>query len=254
MFNKKKSQIGLIITIPLFILILSTVIFIDRTSTPVKSSINKETVIVEETTGIPNIAEEFNKIVKKYNNTESDLSSKQNRINDYNTEEGYIDNSEESDETSETSIASYDTYTVQRVVDGDTFIIIENNEEVRVRMIGIDTPESVNSDMNKNCKYGKVASKYTTKLLSGKVVKIETDEKEYDVYGRKLAYVYLNNTFVNLDLVEKGYAISQDYKPNTKYSEKIREAQIKAQKKKIGMWSDKVTKKDCNLKEEYYIY
>ena len=147
-----------------------------------------------------------------------------------------------------------ETVKVERVVDGDTFIYIDNlGLEKRLRLIGVDTPESVNAIDSKNCKYGKTASQYTTKLLTGKTVDLEYDTTKKDMYQRDLAYVYLDGVMVNYDLVAKGYAVAKEYPPNTKYAELFKSAQIDAEKNCVGMWNNKVSNKDCNLKEENYI-
>lgn len=145
------------------------------------------------------------------------------------------------------------TYDVIRVVDGDTIVIDLDGTETKIRMIGVDTPESVHSDNSKNCQFGKISSDYTENLLSNQSVSLEYDAEKYDKYGRVLAYVYLDENMVNLDLVINGYAVAKEYEPNTKYAEVFTEAQIKAEKAKSGMWSDDVSDSDCNLKSEYYI-
>ena len=144
-------------------------------------------------------------------------------------------------------------YDVVRIVDGDTIIIDLSGENTKVRMIGIDTPESVHSDKSKNCQFGKTASDYTNNLLSGKKISIEYDEDKYDPYGRVLAYVYVDNNMVNYDLVANGYAVAKKYYPNTKYAEIFTQAQIEAEKSKRGMWNDNITNLECNLKSDYFI-
>ncbi len=106
-----------------------------------------------------------------------------------------------------------------RVVDGDTIIVIYNNEETRVRLIGIDTPESVHSDQSKNTTEGIIASEYTKKILQDvNKVGLEFDVEKLDIYNRLLAYVYLEDgTMLNSHLLEKGYAQIMTYPPNTKY-------------------------------------
>ncbi len=144
-------------------------------------------------------------------------------------------------------------YDVVRVVDGDTIIIDLDGENTKVRLIGIDTPESVHSDESKNCEFGKTASDYTKGLLSNKKISLEYDKDKYDPYGRLLAYVYLDDNMVNYDLVVNGYAVAKEYKPNTKYADVFTYAQIEAEKAKSGMWSENITYLDCNLKRDYYI-
>lgn len=162
-----------------------------------------------------------------------------------------LDNISES--TFNTSYIDTTEYKVTRVVDGDTLVVKINDEETKVRLIGIDTPESVHSDESKNCSFGKTASDYTKNLLSDESVTLEYDVEQYDTYGRLLAYVYLDDNMINYDLVLNGYAVAKEYPPNVKYADEFTEAQIEAEKSKSGMWSDNVSNSECNLKDQYFI-
>ncbi len=106
-----------------------------------------------------------------------------------------------------------------RVVDGDTIIVNYENENTRVRLIGINTPESVHQDESKNTQEGVIASDYVKELLSNvNVVGLEFDIEKYDQYDRILAYVYLEDgTMLNAHLLSEGYADIMTYKPNVKY-------------------------------------
>lgn len=108
-------------------------------------------------------------------------------------------------------------YKVIRVVDGDTIVIDYNGIEEKVRLIGVDTPESVHPDSSKNTEAGITASEYTKALLTDKSVSLEFDVQERDTYGRLLAYVYLDGKMVNKTLLEEGYANIATYPPNVKY-------------------------------------
>ncbi|MDX6556225.1 MAG: micrococcal nuclease [Miltoncostaeaceae bacterium] len=99
---------------------------------------------------------------------------------------------------------------VERVVDGDTLVARAGGERFRVRLLGIDTPESVAPDRPVEC-YGPEAARETARLLpSGTPVRLETDPTQYrvDYYGRLLAYVVpkAGGTPVNQRLVREGYA------------------------------------------------
>jgi len=109
------------------------------------------------------------------------------------------------------------TYKVIRVVDGDTFVVDFNGTEEKVRLIGIDTPESVHPDADRNSAAGVTASDYTKSLLTGKSVELEFDVQERDKYGRLLAYAYLDGYMLNKKLLEDGYAVVSTYPPNVKY-------------------------------------
>lgn len=126
---------------------------------------------------------------------------------------------------------------VERVVDGDTFEIMLNGNKEKVRLIGIDTPESVHPDKNKNSEEGKTASKYTKELIENKNVKLEFDVQQRDKYGRLLAYVYLEDgTMLNKKLLEDGYAKIATYPPNVKYVEEFKQIESKAREQEKGLW------------------
>lgn len=117
---------------------------------------------------------------------------------------------------------------VVRVVDGDTIVVKLNGEDEKVRLIGINTPESVHPDKSKNTQEGKKASDYTKELLEGQSVSLEFDTQERDKYGRLLAYVYLEDgTFFNEKLILDGYAELATYPPNVKYVDVFEAAQKK---------------------------
>lgn len=134
---------------------------------------------------------------------------------------------------SEASEVQLEAVTLIRVIDGDT-ILVKNSSaaELRIRMIGVDTPESVNPDENKNTEEGRAASKYTKSMLKeGSVYYLEYDEEKTDKYGRTLAYVwlrsdvtnnkdkeYIKENMYNAILLANGYATTLKIPPNTKYS------------------------------------
>ena len=101
----------------------------------------------------------------------------------------------------------YGAYDVVRVVDGDTLIVSVDGSECRIRMIGIDTPESVHPDASRNTEQGKAAAAYTTELLTGKQVYLEYDTDRTDDYGRTLAYVWLDGCMVEDLLLESGMVV-----------------------------------------------
>jgi len=125
---------------------------------------------------------------------------------------------------------------VVNVVDGDTFTLDSGKI---VRMIGMDTPETVAPGKPIQC-YGKEASKKTEELIEGKEVKLEKDVSETDRYNRLLRYVYVNDIFVNEYLVAEGYAKASSYPPDIKYQDRFTEAQRKAQEENKGLWNTSV--------------
>jgi micrococcal nuclease len=127
-------------------------------------------------------------------------------------------------------------YKVIKVTDGDTFDIEINGKTETVRMLLVDTPETVHP--NKPVQpFGKEASAFTTQLLLGKSVKLEADKEDKDQYGRLLRYVYIDGKSVQEQLLEKGYARVSIYEPNTKYVTKYQQIETEAKNKKIAVWS-----------------
>lgn len=124
-------------------------------------------------------------------------------------------------------------FKVARVVDGDT-IEIETGQ--KIRLIGIDTPETVKPNTPVQC-FGKEASNKTKELLEGKEIEVEKDVSETDRYGRLLRYVFLDDIFVNQYLVGEGYAYASTFPPDVKYESLFREAQRTAQEENKGLWS-----------------
>ncbi|MBR6689644.1 MAG: thermonuclease family protein [Clostridia bacterium] len=127
---------------------------------------------------------------------------------------------------------------VVRVVDGDTIVVDFNGKDEKVRLIGVDTPESVHADETKNTKEGILVSDYTKSKLTGKKVKLEFDVQERDKYGRLLAYVYIDGEMYNKHLLEIGYAKIATYPPNVKYVEDFKEIQKQARENKVGLWAE----------------
>lgn len=124
--------------------------------------------------------------------------------------------------------------TVRRVVDGDTFITEDNR---RVRLIGIDAPESVKPDTPPE-PFGVEASTYLEDLIEGEVVYMERDISETDPYNRLLRYIYLEDgTFVNELLLEEGYATHVVFKPDVAYREVFKQAEDRAKWEKRGLWA-----------------
>lgn len=115
--------------------------------------------------------------------------------------------------------SNQEDYTVTRVVDGDTIVVNIDNVETKVRLIGINCPESVAPDdyYTENSADGVSASDFTKAQLEGKQVTLEYDVEKTDCYGRTLAYVYLDGVMFNKTLMEKGYAVIDTFEPNVKY-------------------------------------
>jgi len=123
-----------------------------------------------------------------------------------------------------------DTARVINIVDGDT-IIIEGGYEVRY--IGIDTREThPEAEI-----YSIRALKLNRDLVEGKVVRLEKDVSDKDKYGRLLRYVYVDDLFVNAELVRQGLAWAKAYPPDTKYQEYLTQLENEAREAGRGMWA-----------------
>jgi micrococcal nuclease len=124
---------------------------------------------------------------------------------------------------------------VTRVVDGDTLIARVGAEDVRVRLIGIDTPETVAPNQPVEC-YGPPASAFTRRRLEGRDVELEFDVERLDRYGRTLAYVWLGGELFNETLVREGYALVTTFPPDVRYVDRFVAAQRAAREQHLGLW------------------
>lgn len=132
--------------------------------------------------------------------------------------------------------------TVSDVVDGDTITLSDGS---KVRLIGVNTPEST----NKTEEYGKEASDYTTTALKGKTVYLQKDVSETDRYGRLLRLVWLDiptsvsneneirEKMFNAKLVLDGYAEPSTYDPDVAYSEFFKDFAREARESSTGLWA-----------------
>jgi micrococcal nuclease len=145
-------------------------------------------------------------------------------------------------------------YKVVRVVDGDTIVIRYGAKYEKVRMLCVNTPESVHPDEKQNIPMGKVASRYTQKKVTGKSVKLEFEIKRLrGNHGRLLAYVFVDGQNINLDLVRQGLSpYYTKYGKSEKYDSEFRAAEKKARKEKLNIWGDpELTKKYLRLKSKW---
>ena len=131
---------------------------------------------------------------------------------------------------------------VTRVIDGDTIRVLIQGKEDTVRLIGIDTPETVDPRKPIQC-FGEEASIKAKATLEGKTVILEFDptQGERDKYGRLLRYVFLDGLNFNKLMISEGYAHEYTYQNNPyKYAEEFRSAQKQARDNKKGLWADGV--------------
>ncbi|MBK8663373.1 MAG: thermonuclease family protein [Ignavibacteriales bacterium] len=140
--------------------------------------------------------------------------------------------------------------TVEKITDGDTFSVIFNGRKEKIRLIGIDTPESRRNDRSKKqgkeetldqeeiVAMGKEAKAFIARQIQkGDRVKLEFDVQERDKYGRFLCYVYLEDgRMLNEIMIGEGYAYPLTIAPNVKYESKFRAAFVEARENSRGLW------------------
>jgi micrococcal nuclease len=138
------------------------------------------------------------------------------------------------------------TAVVTHVVDGDTIDVRIGERDERVRLIGIDTPETMKPNSPIEC-FGPEASAFTAALLPiGTRVRIERDLVGRDDYGRLLGYVHLlqtddtdgsDDTFVNMEIIRQGYATALTIEPNSTYARDFARAAGDAEAHGLGLWT-----------------
>ncbi len=136
---------------------------------------------------------------------------------------------------------------VSHIYDGDT-ISLGSGE--KVRLLGIDTPESSENkkllrdaarsgqDTGDILRMGRLAAAYTRSLLQGRSVRLEFDIEKRDKYGRLLAYVYRvdDGLFVNEEIIRQGYAYPMTIPPNIRHADGFRKLFRQARKAGRGLW------------------
>lgn len=135
--------------------------------------------------------------------------------------------------------SQFQYYAVTSVIDGDTIKINIDGTIETLRLIGMDTPETVDPRKPVQC-FGKEASNKAKELLVSTKVRLEKDptQGELDKYGRTLAYVYREDgLFYNKYMIEKGYAHEYTYNTPYKYQAEFKAAQKSAQENLRGLWS-----------------
>lgn len=128
---------------------------------------------------------------------------------------------------------------VKHVVDGDTFRVVAGEEEFLVRLIGVDTPESVHPFKKVEC-YGVEVAEIVRDAIEGQKVRLEYDgtQGNEDKYGRLLRYVFLENgSNLGRYLIREGLAYEKTYGREYKFKTHFLAAQVFAQVNKLGFWA-----------------
>ena len=129
--------------------------------------------------------------------------------------------------------------TVVRVVDGDTLVARVQGADERVRLIGIDTPETHGPGGLREC-FGQEATRHLEELLPARTpVTLVRDVEERDRYGRLLAYVYRrsDDLFVNMAMARDGFAAPLTIAPNVAHAEAFVVAAAAAREAERGLWA-----------------
>ena len=140
------------------------------------------------------------------------------------------------------SFSPKDLYIVEKVIDGDTITVSQRGNKETIRLIGINTPETVDPRRPVDC-FGKEASDNAKELLTGSKVYLEEDATQgsRDKYSRLLRYVYREDgLFYNLFMIKNGLAYEYTYDLPYKYTQEFKSAQKTAELQKIGLWADGV--------------
>lgn len=142
--------------------------------------------------------------------------------------------------TSELPTNKEGPYEVIKVVDGDTLDVSIDNKTVRLRIIGLNTPETVDPRKPVEC-FGKQASAEAAKMLKSMKVYLEPDasQQNRDKYDRLLRYVWLEDgTNFSKYMIENGFGHEYTYDTPYKYQEEFKTAQKAAESSKAGLWAD----------------
>lgn len=186
-----------------------------------------------------------NKETDKENEDDATLETQDTQVVEVPKENNTTPSSSESSSSSKQQVATelgLELVTVSRVIDGDTF---ELNDGRKVRLIGVNTPEST----NRTEVFGKEASNYTKSKLEGKQIYLQKDVSDTDRYGRYLRLAWLDvpssldseseirSKMFNADLVLNGYAEPATYPPDVRYSEYFRKFAREAREGEKGLWA-----------------
>jgi micrococcal nuclease len=148
-------------------------------------------------------------------------------------------------EINPSQINDQNLYTVTRIVDGDTIKVIaseaHDNQEITVRLLGIDTPETVAPGRPVEC-FGEEASRRLENLIQSKEIYLLSDESQADRdrYGRLIRYLVTKNDFriINHQMILEGFGFEYTYQDPYKYQAEFKQAERYARENQIGLWGE----------------
>ena len=127
---------------------------------------------------------------------------------------------------------------VVRALDGDTIVVADgggSGAEETIRLLGVDTPETHHPRKPVQC-FGPEAAAFTQARLEGQWVRLEDDVERHDIYGRRLAYVYLHGRLFENVLLTRGYARLLVIEPNHAHARTMLDEELDAQAAQVGLW------------------
>ena len=137
-------------------------------------------------------------------------------------------------------------------IDGDTIRAKVDGETETIRFLAINTPETKYSTKDKDEPYAVEASEYTcSRLKEGKTIELEYDKKsnKTDKYGRLLAWIYVDGSLLQKELISNGYAKVDYIYDKYAYVNELKEAESKAKEDKLAIWKEEIEEKE-ETKEE----
>ena len=136
------------------------------------------------------------------------------------------------------------TATVTKVVDGDTIDVRYDGEEHRVRLLNIDTPESVDPNSPVGCLGPEASDWLERRLPVGTQVRLEHDQERLDKYDRELAAVFLGEEFINAEIARAGLGVAMSVAPNVKFLSRVQAAQAEAEQAGRGLYASSI---ECTI-------
>ena len=135
---------------------------------------------------------------------------------------------------------SAETVEFSKCIDGDTFKVVLNNDIVTVRLLAVDTPESVHPNKEKEY-YGEESSDFTCNLVkNAKRIELEYDSnsEKYDKYDRLLVWIFVDGKLLQDEIIKNGYGRVAYLYDDYKYTSLLKESEVYAKDNNLGIWVD----------------
>jgi micrococcal nuclease len=167
---------------------------------------------------------------------DNEQNNEQQSLNEETAAQKETESKENKAQNSNNTQPDLPTATVTRVIDGDTLEVQFNGKQEDVRLLLIDTPETVHPDKPVE-KFGPEASQFVKKTLTGKEIGIKVGSEERDQYGRLLAYVFIDGETIQEKLLRKGLAKTAYLYNDLTMLDQFHKAQDQAISQELGVWS-----------------